>query len=90
MSTFLNKVEKDFDTAKKNFNSWLDKVDGTDEFKALQEKQNQELEAIVASVPADLQPELKKKLSAFAQECFENGFSQGFEEGSLSCSTEIE
>lgn len=90
MNEFLSKIEKDFDQAKKGFNSWLDKVDGTDEFKEMKAQQMTEMDKIVKSVPADEQEKLKKQLMIFANDCFQNGFTQGFQEGSMSASENME
>lgn len=41
MNGFLKKIEEDLDNAKKGFNAWMDKVDGTDEFREMQRQQMQ-------------------------------------------------
>ncbi|OLU36430.1 hypothetical protein [Ileibacterium valens] len=90
MNGFLKKIEEDLDNAKKGFNAWMDKVDGTDEFREMQRQQNAEMDKIIDSAPAEYKEQLKKQLSVFANDCFQNGFTQGFQEGSMSASSEME
>ncbi len=86
----MQKGKNEYERIIKGFNAWMDKVDGTDEFRDMQRQQNAEMDKIIDSAPAEYKEQLKKQLSVFANDCFQNGFTQGFQEGSMSASSEME
>lgn len=78
---------KILENVKDKFEAWLDKVDGQDEINEMKARQEQAKQHVLAVVETGDKAAIAKALDDFQRLCFEDGFSQGCIEGSM---TEME
>ena len=73
-----------FEKAKDKFESWMDRVDGTDEFNELTAQQNASRQKLLDLINSKADPKtIEEALLAFQKQCFQDGFATGYTEGSM-------